>query len=135
MATDDSEEGQGKMVGISINSVRLKGQPRGPDDFLTWVDPQKEPKIHKILKFVNQVSSDIDYYNNYGVEKVREIILIKKRRISDQFLSQLFRFEMLNVSKSYGGKGIAAMLVEQSINVARERGFKCLISETTGKST
>ncbi|KAL7639620.1 UNVERIFIED_CONTAM: hypothetical protein RMT77_010121 [Armadillidium vulgare] len=113
MAQDESEEGQGRLVGVAINSVKLKGQPRGPDDFLTWLNPQKDPKMYRILSFLNQVAADIDFYSNYNVDK-------------------LFFFELLNVDKIYGGRGIASMLVEQSISVARERDFKCLVAETTG---
>ncbi|MPC90172.1 hypothetical protein E2C01_085146 [Portunus trituberculatus] len=42
-------------------------------------------------------------------------------------------FELLNVDKAYGGRGIASMLVQQSCNVARTQGFTCLVAETTGK--
>ena len=45
----------------------------------------------------------------------------------------MFTFELLNVDKSYGGRGIASLLVELSINVAKEQGFKLLLVETTGK--
>lgn len=43
-------------------------------------------------------------------------------------------FELLNVDKSYGGRGIASMLVEQSCKVARDQGFTCLVVETTGET-
>lgn len=44
-------------------------------------------------------------------------------------------FELLNVDKSYGGRGIASMLVEQSCKVARDQGFTCLVVETTGETS
>ncbi|KAK4325016.1 hypothetical protein Pmani_004373, partial [Petrolisthes manimaculis] len=43
-----------------------------------------------------------------------------------------FNFELLNVDKQYGGRGIASMLVQQCCNVARTQEFSCLVAETTG---
>lgn len=76
MALDESEEGQGHLVGVAINSVKLKGQPRGPDDFLSWISPQKDPKMYRILSFLNQVAADIDFYSNYNVDKVMTTLSI-----------------------------------------------------------
>ncbi|XP_027219049.1 arylalkylamine N-acetyltransferase-like 2 [Penaeus vannamei] len=111
MAIDESADG--RLVGVAINSIKKRGDPPGPDDFLNWIDPQKDPKMYRIMSFLQQLASDIDFFGQYGV---------------DRFMS----FELLNVDKSYGGRGIASMLVEQSCKVARDQGFTCLVVETTG---
>ncbi|KAK8722146.1 hypothetical protein OTU49_012500 [Cherax quadricarinatus] len=111
MAIDESANG--RLVGVAINSIKRRGDTPGPDDFLAWIDPQKDPKMYKIISFLTKLASDIDFFGQYGVDK---------------FLN----FELLNVDKSYGGRGIASMLVLQSCNVARAQGFTCLVTETTG---
>ncbi|XP_064119184.1 uncharacterized protein LOC135224264 [Macrobrachium nipponense] len=111
MAIDEAAEG--RLVGVAINSIKRRGDPPGPDDFLAWIDPKKDPKMYRIISFLTQLAGDIDFYGNYNV---------------DRFLS----FELLNVDKEYGGRGIASMLVEQSCNVARKQEFTCLVAETTG---
>ncbi|XP_063884852.1 uncharacterized protein LOC135113534 [Scylla paramamosain] len=111
MAIDESAEG--RLVGVAINSIKKRGDAPGPDDFLAWINPQKDPKMFKIISFLSQLASDIDFYGQYNVDK---------------FLN----FELLNVDKAYGGRGIASMLVQQSCNVARNQGFTCLVAETTG---
>ncbi|KAG7154857.1 Dopamine N-acetyltransferase-like [Homarus americanus] len=111
MAIDESANG--RLVGVAINSIKRRGDAPGPDDFLAWIDPKKDPKMFKIISFLTQLASDIDFFSQYSVEK-------------------FFNFELLNVDKSYGGRGIASMLVQQSCNVARTQGFTCLVAETTG---
>ncbi|XP_071540774.1 arylalkylamine N-acetyltransferase 1-like [Panulirus ornatus] len=111
MAIDESSNG--RLVGVAINSIKKRGDAPGPDDFLAWIDPQRDPKMFKIISFLTQLASDIDFFGQYKVDK-------------------FFNFELLNVDKEYGGRGIASMLVLQSCNVARTQGFSCLVAETTG---
>ncbi|CAL4159398.1 unnamed protein product [Meganyctiphanes norvegica] len=113
MAIDESPEGDGRLVGVAINSVKLKGAVGGPDDFLNWIDPQKDPKMYRIISFLSHLAEDIDFYGNYSVDK-------------------FFNFEMLNVDKTYGGRGLASMMVEQSLNLARKHNFRLCLVETTG---
>ncbi|XP_076068967.1 arylalkylamine N-acetyltransferase 1-like [Oratosquilla oratoria] len=111
MAVDENNDG--KLVGVAVNSVKTRGDPPGPDDFLAWIEPDKDPKMYKIISFLTKLASDIDFFSTYSVNRV-------------------FNFDLLNVEKSYGGRGIASMLVQQSVNVAKEKGFSCLTVETTG---
>ena len=45
---------------------------------------------------------------------------------------QMMNFELLNVSKTHSGRGIAAMLVEQSVALAQQQNLACLVALSTG---
>ena len=45
----------------------------------------------------------------------------------------MLNFELLNVAKTHGGRGIAAMLVQQSVALAKQEGLTCLVALTTGE--
>lgn len=68
MAIDESADG--RLVGVAINSIKKRGDPPGPDDFLNWIDPQKDPKMYRIMSFLQQLASDIDFFGQYGVDRV-----------------------------------------------------------------
>lgn len=68
MALDEAADG--RMVGVAINSIKRRGDAPGPDDFLAWIDPQKDPKMFKIMSFLTHLASDIDFFSQYSVEKV-----------------------------------------------------------------
>ena len=67
------DEEKGNLVGVAVNGIKLKGQPQGQDEFLTWIDPQKDPKMYRIISFLQLVTQDIDFFNAYGVDKVSKI--------------------------------------------------------------
>ena len=52
-------------------TVQFKNQEAGHDEFLTWIDPQKDPKMFRIISFLRHVSGEVDFFDKYGVEKVR----------------------------------------------------------------
>lgn len=68
MALDESADN--RLVGVAINSIKRRGDPPGPDDFLAWIDQRKDPKMYKIISFLTQLASDIDFYSQYNTDKV-----------------------------------------------------------------
>ncbi|KAF2351086.1 Acyl-CoA N-acyltransferase [Trinorchestia longiramus] len=107
------EHNNNKIVGVAINSIKGKDATPGLDDFLAWIDPQKDPKIFRIISFLRHVAHEVDFYEKYGVDRIMQ-------------------FDLLNVSKDYSGRGIAAMLVQQSVALARQENLTCLVALTTG---
>jgi len=107
------DEADDKLVGVAINRLKVKNQEPGLDDLISWIDPQKDPKMFRIASFLQQVSEQIDYFEKYQVEK-------------------LLSFELLNVSRTHSGRGIASTLVQQSVALAKQRQVTCLLALTTG---
>ena len=50
---------------------QIKNQEAGLDEFLAWVDPQKDPKMFRIISFLRQVADEVDFFEKYQVDKVR----------------------------------------------------------------
>eukprot|EP00455_Lapot_gusevi_P021583 TRINITY_DN2261_c0_g1_i1.p2 TRINITY_DN2261_c0_g1~~TRINITY_DN2261_c0_g1_i1.p2 ORF type:complete len:210 (-),score=23.76 TRINITY_DN2261_c0_g1_i1:244-873(-) len=46
-------------------------------------------------------------------------------------IDQVFRVFLLGVQPQYGGRGLANRLVRESVNIARDKGFRALASEAT----
>ena len=75
MAVDETNE---KLVGVAVNGIKNKGQDQGEDEFLTWIDKQKDPKMYRIISFLQLITSDIDFFKDYDVDRVSKVLLFFK---------------------------------------------------------
>ena len=55
---------------IASYFFQVKDQEPGLDEFLAWIEPQKDPKMFRIISFLRHVSGEVDFFDKYGVDKV-----------------------------------------------------------------
>ena len=55
-------------------TLQMKNNEPGLDEFLAWIEPQKDPKMFRIVSFLRHVAGEVNLFDKYGVDKVRSRI-------------------------------------------------------------
>ncbi|KAG7197339.1 hypothetical protein KM043_018451 [Ampulex compressa] len=92
----------GTIAGMALNGILKKGEREEAERRLAELDDQKFKIIFGLLYKVND---KIDLFAKYNVE-------------------ELFECRILSVDENYRGKGLANLLMADSIEIARNAGFK-----------
>ncbi|XP_023246299.1 dopamine N-acetyltransferase-like [Copidosoma floridanum] len=91
-----------QIVGAALNGVIKKGEREECERRLAELRDEKFKSIFGLLYKINE---RVDLFDKYGVD-------------------ELFECRILSVDENYRGRGLANTLVENSITLARNSGFK-----------
>ncbi len=92
-----------RLAGVSLNAVD-HGHEADEFNIVKYVDPIKYPLFWKSMEFLNQLAQGVDCHEMFGVDKIFYLVLV-------------------SVNNEYGRRGIAAKLVELSIEMAKQKGL------------
>nr|XP_012215337.1 PREDICTED: dopamine N-acetyltransferase [Linepithema humile] len=101
---------KGAIAGMALNGILKKGEREETERRLSELDDDKFKTIFGLLYKVND---KIDLFEKYDVDK-------------------LFECRILSVDENYRGKGLASILMADSVETARNAGFKVCKADATG---
>lgn len=91
-----------QIAGTALNGIIKKGEREECERRLAELQDDKFKSIFGLLYRVNE---QVDLFAKYGVD-------------------ELFECRILSVDEAYRGRGLANLLVENSLSIARNSGFK-----------
>lgn len=87
---------------MALNGILKKGEREEAERRLSELDDEKFKTIFRLLYEVND---KVDLFEKYGVD-------------------ELFECRILSVDENYRGKGLASILMADSVKIAKNAGFK-----------
>ncbi|KAJ8872205.1 hypothetical protein PR048_025807 [Dryococelus australis] len=100
----------GSVVGVCINN---EGTPAGYADRARTKESTTNRHMKKVLTLLDKAEEVADIWNKYGIDR-------------------FFDVRIITVHGSMRGKGIGKALLEKSLQMAKERGYKLVHIECTG---
>ncbi|KAL6434884.1 hypothetical protein ACFW04_005214 [Cataglyphis niger] len=101
---------KGTIAGMALNGTLKKGEREEAERRLAELDDEKFKTIFGLLYKVND---KIDLFAKYNVDEV-------------------FECRILSVDENYRGRGLANILMADSLKVAKDAGFKVCKADATG---
>ncbi|KAL6254527.1 hypothetical protein P5V15_014580 [Pogonomyrmex californicus] len=101
---------KGAIAGMALNGILKKGEREEAERRLAEVDDEKFKTIFGLLYKVND---KVDLFAKYDVD-------------------ELFECRILSVDADYRGKGLASILLADSVETAKTAGFKVCKADATG---
>ncbi|EZA61235.1 hypothetical protein X777_08447 [Ooceraea biroi] len=101
---------RGVIAGMALNGIVKKGEREEAEKRLAELDDEKFKTIFRLLYKVNE---KIDLFTKYDVD-------------------ELFECRILSVDERYRGKGLANILMADSVKTAKSAGFKVCKADATG---
>ncbi|KAL0130754.1 hypothetical protein PUN28_002402 [Cardiocondyla obscurior] len=101
---------KGAIVGMALNGILKKGEREEAERRL---DELNDEKFKTIFRLLYKLNDKIDLFTKYEVD-------------------ELFEFRILSVDADHRGKGLANILMADSIQTAKNAGFKVCKADATG---
>ncbi|KAK2586379.1 hypothetical protein KPH14_010666 [Odynerus spinipes] len=105
LVTDD-----GTIAGVALNGILTEDERDEASRRLEEIDDERFKTIFGLLYKVNK---KVDLFNKYNVQ-------------------ELFECRILSVDENFRGKGLANVLMSDSLEIARKAGFKVFKADATG---
>ncbi|KAL7295726.1 hypothetical protein TKK_0011071 [Trichogramma kaykai] len=99
-----------KIAGTALNGIVKRGER---DENERRLAELRDPKFKSIFALLFKINEKCDIPNKYGVDEI-------------------FECRILSVDESFRGRGLANLLVENSIRIAKSNGFKIMKADATG---
>ncbi|KAJ8683844.1 hypothetical protein QAD02_019636 [Eretmocerus hayati] len=104
------DQKQSKIAGAALNGIVRKGDREECERRLAEL---KDSKFRSIFGLLYSIDEKVDLFERYNVD-------------------ELFECRILSVQETYRGRGLANVLVENSIRIAQQAGFKVMKADATG---
>ncbi|XP_025154425.1 dopamine N-acetyltransferase isoform X1 [Harpegnathos saltator] len=101
---------KGAIAGMALNGILKKGEREEAERRLAELDDKKFKTIFRLLYKVNE---KVDLFTKYNVD-------------------ELFECRILSVDENHRGKGLANILMADSVETAKNAGFKVFKADATG---
>ncbi|XP_020284520.1 dopamine N-acetyltransferase [Pseudomyrmex gracilis] len=101
---------KGAIMGMALNGILKKGEREEAERRLAELNDEKFKKIFGLLYKLNE---KVDLFAKYNVD-------------------ELFECRILSIDENYRGKGLAGILMIDTIKTAKDAGFKVCKADATG---
>lgn len=91
-----------QIIGVALNGIQNQGDIKVEKEKL---EQAKDQKYQKIFTFLYGINQDLDLFSKYRVDRI-------------------FECRILSVDQNYRGQGLGKQLLQKSLEIAQEAGFK-----------
>ena len=102
-----------QIAGLALNGVQKKSER---EEVQRRLDEMSDPKFKTIFDLLYKLNEKIDLFEKHGTDEI-------------------FECRILSVDEEFRGRGLANVLMKDSVETAKKAGFKVSLANLATKST